>query len=271
MKKIFPILMFATAFSLMGCSGGDEEEVRPMVGSWRAMETVSQAPNWQVTKGVPKGSVPGRPEWQWNDQLFRHFSKDMTAILALDSEGVELASPDDRMAAIVGGQVRFIAEPIFDEMTIAGEVERFATFYLYIPFETGEDAVDIQYYNAKLNHTTVRKAMFSVNDDMVGNEELVIFYLYPKTYYNFELAPNQPFTSTADDRIAIYAESVCCGIVTPIVLTENDILWPGHVYDDMASSSVYVRYYSAQQNATYTTQATPTGQSHDSIVLDFNI
>ena len=271
MKKIFPILILFAAVPFMVSCSSDDDDVLPMVGPWRAIETVSQAPNWQVTKGIPKGSVPGRPDWQWDDQLFRNFSKDMTAILALDEEAVEMSSPDDRMAAVVNGQVRFIAEPIFEEMTIVDEVERFVTFYLYIPFETGEDAVDIQYYNAQLNHTTIRKAMFSVNDDMVGNEEFEMFYLYPRTYYAFELAPNQPFTSTMDDRIAFFSENVCCGIANPFDLTDTEIIWPGHVYDDMASSSVYVRYYSAQQKTIYTTKTTLTGLPLDEIVLDFRV
>lgn len=271
MKKIFSILILAAALPLVvSCSSDDDDEQLPMVGSWLAVENVSQAPHWEVVKGVPKGSTPGKPDWQWDDQLFRDFSKDMTAILALENEGVEISSPDDRMAAIVNGQVRFIAEPVFDEMLIVDEVQRFATFYLYVPFETGEDAVDIQYYNAKLNHTVTYKAMFSVNDDMVGNEEFEMFYLFPKTYYSFDLAPNQPFTSMPDDRIAIFSDNVCCGVIKPIVITDTDFLWPGYVYDDLINGKVYARYYSAQQKAIYTTQTTLSGRDLDEVIFDFN-
>lgn len=271
MKKIFSVLMLATALLFfVGCSSDNDDEQQPMVGSWPAVETVSPPPQWRVERGVPKGSTPGKPDWQWNDQLFRHFSKDMTAILALDSEGVELSSPDDRMAAVVNGQVRFIAEPVSDSLFIIDEMEHFVTFYLYVPFETGEDAVDIQYYNAKLNHTVTRKAMFSVNDDMVGNKELEMFYLYPKTYYAFELAPNQPFTCTMDDRIAFFAGSVCCGVANPFDLSETEIIWPGHVYDDLHSGEVYARYYSAQQKAIYTTKTTLSGKNQDEVFLDFS-
>lgn len=270
MKKIFSVLMLAAALPLMvGCRSDDVEEQQPMVGSWPAVETVSQKPQWELVKGIPKDAIQGKPDWQWNDQMFRQFSKDMTAILALESEAVDIASPDDRMAAIVNGQVRFVAEPVFDEMLIYDEVEHFATFYLYVPFETGEDAVDIQYYNAKLNSTFTRKAMFSVNDDMVGNEELEMLYLFPKTYYSFILEPNQPFICTTEDRIGIFADNVCCGIVKPIDISDTEYLWPGRVYDDLHNGKVYVRYYSDAQKTIYTTQITLSGIAYDDVHLDF--
>ena len=204
-------MLAATLPFVAGCSSDDEQQ-QVKVGIWPAIETVSQAPHWEVTLPQPKGSTQGKPNWQWDDQLFRDFSKDMTAILALDGETVELSTPDDRMAAIVNGQVRFIAEPVFSEMVIAGETARFTTFYLYIPFETGEDAVDIQYYNARLNSTITRRAVFSVNDDIVGNEDFKMFELFPKTSYHYILAPNQPFKGKEGDQMAVFADGVCCGV-----------------------------------------------------------
>ena len=261
--------MLAAALPLLvGCSSNDDNDEQPMVGPWPAIETVSQAPQWEVTPTAPKNSVPGKADWQWDDQLFRNFSKDMTAILALNDDGVKLSSPEDRMAAVVGGQVRFIAEPVFEEQIILGEVERFVTFYLYVPFETGEDAVDIQYYNARLDRTVTRRNMFSVNDDVVGNEEFEMFYLFPKTNYLYALAPGQPFTPTMDDKMAIYAGDVCCGIAKPFDITD-EITWAGPVYDEMHDGKVYVRYYSAAQKTIYTTQATLTGIFSDEIPLDF--
>ena len=268
MKKTYSVLMLAAALTLLvGCSS-DDNDGQPMVGSWPAVETVSQEPQWKVTPSAPKNSIQGKADWQWDDQLFRNFSKDMTAILALNDDGVEMSSPDDRMAAVVNGQVRFIAEPVFEEQFIIDEMEHFVTFYLYVPFETGEDAVDIQYYNARLDRTIIQRNVFSVNDDVVGNEEFEIFYLYPKTNYLYTLAPGQPFTSTMEDKMAIYAGDVCCGIAKPFDILD-EITWAGHVYDEMHDGKVYVRYYSAAQKTIYTTQATLTGIYSDEILLDF--
>ena len=268
MKKLFSVLMLAAALPFLGGCSSDDDEQKPMVGPWPAIETISQEPQWQVTPTPPKNSIQGKADWQWDDQMFRNFSKDMTAILALNDDGVKLSSPEDRMAAVVGGQVRFIAEPVFEEQIILGEVERFVTFYLYVPFETGEDAVDIQYYNARLDRTIIQRNMFSVNDDVVGNEEFKMFYLYPKTNYLYTLAPGQPFTSSMADKMAFFADDVCCGIAHPFDLTD-EISWAGAVYDEMHDGKVYVRYYSAAQKTIYTTQTTLSGIYLDEILLDF--
>lgn len=268
MKKIFFVFMLAVALPLIVSCSSDDNEQPPMVGSWSAVEVVNQAPQWKVTHSAPKGSISGKADWQWDEQLFRNFSKDMTAILALNDDGVEVSSPNDRMAAVVNGQVRFIAEPVFEEMEILGDIERFVTYYLYVPFETGEDAVDIQYYNARLDCTIEHKNMFSVNDDVVGNEEMEMFYLYPKTNYLYALAADQPFTCTMNDKMAVFAGGVCCGTINPYDLTD-EITWAGMVYDEMHDGKVFVRYYSAAQKTIYTTQAVLSGTWGDEILLDF--
>ena len=68
-----------------------------------------------------------------------------------------------------------------------------------------------------------------------------------------------------------YTENVCCGTVNSLYLTENDIIWSGHVYDDLASSTVYMRYYSAQQKKKYTAKTTLSGINNDTVILDFNV
>jgi hypothetical protein len=71
-----------------------------------------------------------------------------------------------------------------------------------------------------------------------------------------------------DDRIAFFAGSVCCGVANPFDLPDGEIIWPGHVYDDLHDGKVYVRYYSAQQKTIYTIQTTLPGIPAE-IQLDF--
>ena len=55
------------------------------------------------------------------------------------------------MAAIVDGEVREVCAPVnYDLPDIE---ESLKCFMLYIPYETDEDDVELQYYNAQTNQT----------------------------------------------------------------------------------------------------------------------
>ena len=53
----------------------------------------------------------GKPDWQWDESDFYQFEENMTAIIHM-GPAIQFLTPDDRMAALVDGQVREVAEGV---------------------------------------------------------------------------------------------------------------------------------------------------------------
>ena len=165
--------------------------------------------------------------------------------LPFDTAMDGLISDDDRMAAIIDGEVRDIGYIV--------TYRQQPVFMLLIPFESDDDKVELQYYNAKTNQTYIMTDAFSVWDDTVGSEETNLFYLelIPKTYLVLTLPDDLPFMPSPDDEMGIFCGDECCGL--PVAIDRKN--WEGDAYmlPQLTGTKAHVRYYSAEKDAIYTT------------------
>ena len=113
MKKIYSVFMIAAALTMLwGCSSSDDDDVNNNNQKDEIHGTkVAEAPVWQVDMSTPPGDIDGMPNWEEVD--FFDFEKDMTTIVYVSPIfGTEI-SADDRIAALVDGEVREVREPAF--------------------------------------------------------------------------------------------------------------------------------------------------------------
>ena len=255
MKKIYSMLMIAASLAMLwGCSSSDDDDNN---GTNQGGSTqihgvkVDNAPHWffdAVT--LPQGDIQGKPDWE--EVNFFEFEDNMTAIVFVSEHfGVKLAA-DDRMAAIVDGEVREICEPNVYNLP---DEEPLYCFMLYIPFEPDDDAVELQYYNAKANQTYITKNAFNVKDYTIGDDELFMFTLRPMTPYFFTVPSDLPFTPTSDDEVAMFIGDECCGVANSQVDVKGNLVWSVDAYDmNRTGEKAHVRYYSAQTKTIYMTE-----------------
>lgn len=198
---------------------------------------------WAINFQLPEGDIEGCPNWQ--ETNFFDFENTMTAIICFDTAMDGLISDDDRMAAIIDGEVRDIGYIV--------TYRQQPVFMLLIPFESDDDKVELQYYNAKTNQTYIMTDAFSVWDDTVGSEETNLFYLelIPKTYLVLTLPDDLPFMPSPDDEMGIFCGDECCGL--PVAIDRKN--WEGDAYmlPQLTGTKAHVRYYSAEKGVIYTT------------------
>lgn len=257
MKKIYSMLMIAASLTVLwGCSSSDDDDNN---GTNQGGSTqihgvkVDNAPHWTFdTATPPPGDIQGKPDWEEEEVNFYDYEDNMTAIVFVSEHfGVKLAA-DDRMAAIVDGEVREICKPKPYEVPDFEELQY--CFMLYIPFEADDDAVELQYYNAKVNQTYISKNAFSVKDYTIGGGELFMFTLRPMTPYFFTVPSDLPFTPTSDDEVAMFIGDECCGVASREPDMNGHPMWLVAAYDmNRTGEKAHVRYYSAQTKTIYKT------------------
>ena len=235
------ILTAACALAMGSCSSSDDDNTGPVSFG-------GEAPDWKVEFSMPKGDIQGCPNWQ--EENFFEFENTMTAMIFLPDEMGPYISQDDRLASIIDGEVRDIAVPVKylnDEYI----------FMAMVPFESDDQMVELQYYNAKANQTYVFKDSFNVWDDTVGSQDTGIYVLMMKRFCSMyiNLALNQPFPLDSGDMLAIFNGDTCCGVgeagpggqwivdgVIPWDWKNPSTDWP----------KLSLRYYSAKKKAIYT-------------------
>ena len=239
-----------------GCGSSDDDEVNNNNGGFKGTSSlhgikVNNPPKWTFSPETPDGDIVGLPDWKEVD--FYDYDNNMTAIVFVSTSlGIEVTD-DDRMAAIVNGEVRDVCSPVFYDIPDIEEPLR--CFMLYIPFVYGDNDVELQYYNAKRNQTYVEKGQFNVDDDTVGNDNLFIFTLRPMGCRNFALPSNMPFTPTPNDEMAVFIGNECCGVVTLEDNYTKDRVWAATFYDmNRTHQKAYVRYYSDELKTIYETE-----------------
>lgn len=251
MKKIYSMLMLAASLTMLwGCSSSDDDGGNN--NSQSHSVKVGEAPHWTFdTESPVLGDIQGKPDWK--EANFYDFEDNMTAIVFVSEHfGVKLAA-DDRMAAIVNGEVREICTPTIYNIP---DVENLLyCFMLYIPFGSDDDAVELQYYNAKYNQTYINKDAFSVKDYTVGDDELFFFTLRPMTSFTFVVPPGQPFTPAPDDEMAMFIGDECCGVASSYPDQNGQPLWIVPAYDmNRRGEKAHLRYYSSQTKTIYMTE-----------------
>lgn len=200
---------------------------------------------WTIHFQLPEGDIEGCPNWE--ETNFFDFENTMTAIICFDDAMDSMISDQDRMAAVIDGEVRDIAQ------IVNYREDKEPAFMLLIPFESDDDQVELQYYNAKKNQTYVMPNAFSVWDDTVGSEDGKLFSisLIEKTYLALTMPDNLPFVPSPDDKMGIFCGNTCCGL--PV--TNDYKNWEGDAYmlPQLTGTKAHVRYYSAEKGVIYTT------------------
>lgn len=255
MKKIYSILMIAATLTIMwGCSKSDDDDNNnggtSNSGDIHGVK-VDGAPHWTFNPGIPEGDIKGKPDW--NEMNFYDYDNNMTAIVFISEVFGEKVTEDDRMAAIVDGEVRDVCAPVHYR-TSDGEASLLC-FMLYIPFDSDEDGVELQYYSAKLDQTYIQREAFSVEDDTVGDDEMFFFFLRPMMARYVVLPPDLPFTPTENDEMAVFMGDEICGKGEYFANPNPDKLWLVTAFDmNRKGEKVYARYYSAETNTVYETE-----------------
>lgn len=256
MKKIYSMLMIAASLTMLwGCSSSDDDDTKStdQGGSSPTHSVkVGEAPNWTFeTNIIPPGDIQGKPDW--DEVNFYDYEDNMTAIVFVSEDFDITVMPDDRMAAIVDGEVREVCTPTL--YTIPDVEESLYCFMLYIPFGSEDDSVEIQYYNAKANQTYVAKDAFSVKDYTIGDDELFLYTLRPMSAYYLVVPPNQPFTPSPDDELAMFMGDECCGVGSYQEIKDGNHIWLVSAYDmNYRGEKFHVRYYSSQTQTIYMTE-----------------
>ena len=256
MKKIYSMLMIAASLTMLwGCSSSDDDDTKStdQGGSSPTHSVkVGEAPNWTFdTNTIPPGDIQGKPDW--DEVNFYDYEDNMTAIVFVSENFDITVMPDDRMAAIVDGEVREVCTPTL--YNIPDVEESLYCFMLYIPFGSEDDSVEIQYYNAKANQTYVAKDAFSVKDYTIGDDELFLYTLRPMSAYYLVVPPNQPFTPSPDDELAMFMGDECCGVGSYLTIKDGNHIWSVSAYDmNYRGEKFHVRYYSSQTQTIYMTE-----------------
>ena len=243
MKKFFNTIIIAAALTMAwGCSSSDDDNESTPNGGTPAAE----APQWKVEFTLPKGEA-GPPNWEQVD--FYKFENTMTIVLHLEDEMKPFLSDGDRMAGIVNGEVREIAEIQF---TNSGESQpRGNLFMLLVPFADQDKMVDLYYYNALTNQTWLITTTDLRENNTLGSEADFVIGLFTMGEITAKLNDNVPFTPTAGDELALFVGDVCSGVGT---YDAEQKQWSIKAYQiSQTSTEAHFRYYSAEQHAIYKT------------------
>ena len=249
MKKI--VLMMTMAVTLMvlwGCSKSDDDNVNNNNnGSTTDLST------WVLDLDNIKGAIDGKPDWHVVD--FFDYENSMTAIVFISSELGSHITADDRMAAVVDGEVRDVCEPVPFFEDLEDEDASLDCFMLLIPYRVGENEVELQYYNAEKNKTYVLKDEFSVSEESVGDSEAFIFTFCPMAFGLFTLPQDLPCKPGEGDKMAAFIGDVCCGVTKYDASVGDDKMWLIDLYNLPGSNEkAYIRYYNAETGTIYTTK-----------------
>jgi hypothetical protein len=232
MKRFLFIISIVVV--LAGCGSDDS--------STPDTPTPVNPPVWNVELTMPKDAIQGKPDWNEVDFFNPAYDNNMTAVIYMQAEYSRYYSEGDRMAAIVDGEVREIAQIIHDNGTWS--------FMLMIPFDHNDNMVDILYYNAKENITIETKNAFSVTDDTVGSENEFVYEIVPTFLCTFTLDPANSFHYSSGDQLALFNGDVCCGVGEYIPSSGKWLVSAYDLTDNLGK--VQLRYYSAEQKAIYT-------------------
>lgn len=237
-----------SVLAVMACSDNNDSNDNTSLPDENAPVVVDAAPVWKANLQMPESGVVGKPDWQWNRNDFFQHEENMTAIVHI-GDALNFLSSDDRMAALVGGQVRDIAEPV----PFGDPLDEPSVFMLYIPFSAGDGAVELQYYNAKSNRTYTMADAFTVNDDRTGVDTDFLFNLFPFISVIVDVPANGLFTYTPDDQVAVFADDVCCSSFL-VFGTEDVFRMYVRIYTEIANGAktLKVRYYNAANKTIYT-------------------
>lgn len=242
------MMLMATVLTFAwGCSSSDDDDEGGAADPSSITPTpVSTPPTWEVTFTLPKGS-PGKPDWQQVD--FYQFENTMTIVLHLEEEMVPYLSEGDLMAAVVDGQVREVASIQF--YTSGEDTKQGNLFMLLVPFADSDRFTDLYYYNAKTDQSWLLTTTDLHDDNTLGSERDFVLGLFTVGTLTAKLSEGAPFTPTADDRLALFVDDICCGVGTYDTTSQQWVIKAYKLSSD--KSEAHFRYYSAEKRAIYRT------------------
>ena len=250
----YSLLLALPLFAATACGSDDPET-----------PAAAETPQTPTTGGLTESAQAAAPHWtvQWQgtDERPAWQTPDMTAyecsmmgLVTLCPALMPTASEDDMIAAFVGNECRGVCNLYIYKEDGAEKQECFG--FLFLRGNTGDAAVSLKYYSARLKRVfTVNNCFEMIADGDFGfNEDLVPAFDEGGPYACAEtigvrLPETVPFTPGDGDELAVMCGSECRGTVASLA----DGLYRLKVYAHTPDEPLTLAYYSAAQGKVYRT------------------
>lgn len=248
MKRIYSVLTVVALLALVS-SCGSSETVTP--DDEKNKQAGIDPPTWIVDNSLPKADIAGMPAWKVVD--FFDYENNTTAMVLVDQSFGLKVTANDRMAAIVDGEVRVVSQPVtFAE---ADGDPNLLYFMLLIPYRATDNGVDLQYYSDTTKGTYELKNFFTLAESEEGTNRIYLFTFRPYQILMFDIPADLPFTVSKDDKMAMFMGDTCVGVGIQDVTDKGNKIWVIDAYNmNRSTEKAVVRYYSAEKRAIYETE-----------------
>ena len=221
-KHLYFSLLLALPLFVAAACGSDDPET----------PAAAETPQTPTTGGLTESAQAAAPHWtvQWQgtDERPAWQTPDMTAyecsmmgLVTLCPALMPTASEDDMIAAFVGNECRGVCNLSLYKEDGAEKQECFG--FLFLRGNTGDAAVSLKYYSARLKRVfTVNNCFEMIADGDFGfNEDLVPAFDEGGPYacadtIGVRLPDGVPFTPGDGDELAVMCGSECRGTVASL-------------------------------------------------------
>ena len=241
---IYSVAILLASLTFGACSSDDDN-----TSAGYTVETVSQAPAWQVDYSGSES----RPDWQEpNTGDYENWS---IMLVQLEDALKPYVSGDDLMALFIGGQLRGLTSPATSQGT--GSENDKGSFVLKAYGNEADQnvvSVTLSYYCSQLKQTFSRTVqmrydmgkVYGLDEDLIPQFTLgaakypVVKQVNPASLTAFA---NAAITPAEGDIVAAFVGSECRGVSTLNSLT---------VFGRSAGEHVTLKYYQAATGKVYT-------------------
>ena len=244
MNKIKLMILLLASLTFGACSSDDDN-----TSAGYTVETVSQAPAWQVDYSGSES----RPDWQEpNTGDYENWS---IMLVQLEDALKPYVSGDDLMALFIGGQLRGLTSPATSQGT-GSENDKGSFVLKAYGNEADQNVVSLtlSYYCSQLKQTFSRTVqmrydmgkVYGLDEDLIPQFTLgaakypVVKQVNPASLTAFA---NAAITPAEGDIVAAFVGSECRGVSTLNSLT---------VFGRSAGEHVTLKYYQAATGKVYT-------------------
>ena len=244
MNKIKLMILLLASLTFGACSSDDDN-----TSAGYTVETVSQAPAWQVDYSGNES----RPDWQEpNTGDYENWS---IMLVQLEDALKPYVSGDDLMALFIGGQLRGLTSPATSQGT-GSENDKGSFVLKAYGNEADQNVVSLtlSYYCSQLKQTFSRTVqmrydmgkVYGLDEDLIPQFTLgaakypVVKQVNPASLTAFA---NAAITPAEGDIVAAFVGSECRGVSTLNSLT---------VFGRSAGEHVTLKYYQAATGKVYT-------------------
>ena len=244
MNKIKLMILLLASLTFGACSSDDDN-----TSAGYTVETVSQAPTWQVDYSGNES----RPDWQEpNTGDYENWS---IMLVQLEDALKPYVSGEDLMALFIGGQLRGLTSPATSQGT-GSENDKGSFVLKAYGNEADQNVVSLtlSYYCSQLKQTFSRTVqmrydmgkVYGLDEDLIPQFTLgaakypVVKQVNPASLTAFA---NAAITPAEGDIVAAFVGSECRGVSTLNSLT---------VFGRSAGEHVTLKYYQAATGKVYT-------------------